>query len=34
MDKVFDFLAWLHSELGFDPAVGEIFQQIADALRP
>ena len=33
MHKVFDFLAWLHSELGFDPAVGEIFQQIADELE-
>lgn len=34
MYKVFEFLAWLHSELGFDPAVGEFFEQIADALRP
>ena len=32
MHKVFDFLALQHGELGFDPAVGEIFPQIADAL--
>ena len=29
---IFQFLADLHTELGFDTAVGEIFQQIADAL--
>ena len=34
MYKVFEFLAWLHSELGFDPAVGEVFDEIAKALGP
>ena len=29
---IFQFLADLHTELGWDAAVGEIFQQIANAL--
>ena len=30
--NIFQFLADLHTETGWDSAVGEIFQQIADAL--
>ena len=30
--NIFEFLADLHTELGWDAAVGEIFQQIANAL--
>ena len=31
--KIFQFLAELHTKTGWDPAVGAIFQQIAEALR-
>ena len=30
--KIFESLAKMHTELGWDAAVGEIFQQIANAL--
>ncbi len=33
MYEIFQFLADLHTKLGFDTAVGEIFQEIADALK-
>ena len=32
--NIFQFLADLHKNTGWDPAVGEIFQKIADALNP
>lgn len=34
MYEIFQFLADLHIKLGFDTAVGEVFQDIADALNP
>ena len=34
MDLVFEFLAWLHNLPGVDAEMGEIFQKIADALKP
>lgn len=30
---VFEALAKMHTDTGWDPAVGAIFQQIAEALR-
>ena len=34
MDKIFEFLAWLHNLPGVDAEMSEIFQKIADALWP
>ena len=34
MDKVFEFLVWLHNLPGVDAEMGEIFDKIAKALNP
>ena len=34
MDLVFEFLAWLHNLPGVDAEMGEIFDKIAEALKP
>lgn len=31
--NIFEFLAELHTQTGWDPAVGDMFQKIANALK-